>query len=224
MGDCAGCTYTKSQETEEPRAIEVKLMAINQEMSNWEIFLFALGELGGVEEFVDVEDVYFRCFELAPSRFSWRTRSDTPDYKKCAKALRDAEARRPSLLIKAGNRYSRQLTVEGVEWYSQNLKRARSLEKEDRIDSAPKSRPRGRALALVEESESFLNWKRSGELPTEKWKVADLFMCSQDSPERIWRSRLEILRSAAHTARKKKVLEFLEELGGKYPHWFGAER
>ena len=62
---------------------------------------------------VDVEAVFYRCFELAPLRFAWRTRADLPDYKKCAKSLRDAEARKPALLIKTGDRFGRQLTVAG---------------------------------------------------------------------------------------------------------------
>jgi hypothetical protein len=71
-------------------------------VTNSDVFLWALYELGGADEFVDVEAAFFRAFELAPLRLSWRTRPDLPDLKKCSKALRDAENRKPRLLVKEG--------------------------------------------------------------------------------------------------------------------------
>ena len=61
--------------------------ANNQDLFVWSLFL-----LNGGSEWVDVEDIYLKSFELAPERLSWRTRRDIPDYKKCAKALQSVEA------------------------------------------------------------------------------------------------------------------------------------
>jgi len=87
-----------------------------QEATNWEVFLWALYRLGGATEFIEVEDIFLKCFQLAPNRFSWRTRENLPDYKKCSKALRDAEAKQPHFLVKTGDGFKRQLTVEGQKW------------------------------------------------------------------------------------------------------------
>ena len=198
-------------------------MSRSDEISNWVIFIWALGELDGAQKFVDVEDVFVRCFELSPIRFSWRTRVDIPDYKKCSKALRDAEAKRPRLLIKTGNRYSRQLTVEGEQWLRTNRPRLSSFQKEGKVLEQPRSRPHARALSEVEQSEAFAEWLANGVLPSEKWKMAEVFFCSQDSPVAVWRGRLEVLRSAANRAQKSEVLTFLDELNRTHPNWFGAE-
>jgi len=60
------------------------------EVANWEIFLWAVYQLGGSSHFVDIEDVSYECFKIAPARFGWRTRPELPDYKKCTKALQEA--------------------------------------------------------------------------------------------------------------------------------------
>ena len=114
---------------------------MKQEATNWEIFVWVLHELGGSVTFVDIEDVFFRCFEVAPNRFSWRTRRDLPDYKKCSKALRDAESRRPALLVKTANAFKRQLTVEGQQWISVHQRNLEGLLGTGRVVQEPKQRP-----------------------------------------------------------------------------------
>jgi hypothetical protein len=190
------------------------------EITNWEIFLWSLHELGGSNEFVDVEDVFLRCFEHASNRFSWRTRVDIPDYKKCSKAMRDADARSPRLLIKTKNGLRRQLTVEGQQLISSHEARLKRLQEADYVLSEPKQRPTARLLANVEGSSEFIDWLSCKTIPTAKWRMAELFHCSVDSGESVWRSRLEVLRSAAHAANKKDVLAFLEAVVRSHREWF----
>lgn len=197
-------------------------MKADEEVSNWEIFVWALGALAGSNSMVDVEEVFVRCFEFAPRRFAWRTRADLPDYKKCAKALRDAEARRPALLIKTGDRFGRQLTAAGQQWVLANTARLRPLLSDVPNVSQPKQRPQSRLLAEFERSDTFQKWKIESILPMDKWRVADLFRCSPDSSRQIWLSRLETLRSAAFAAKKVDLLQFLDSLETSNPEWFGG--
>jgi hypothetical protein len=190
------------------------------EMTNWEIFIWSLSQLGGASGFVDVEDVFIACFELAPNRFSWRTREDLADYKKCAKALRDAEARRPSLLLKTRDGLKRQLTVEGQQWVVRNERRMIDALHTGRVVGEPASRPRARMLTEVERSDLFQRWLSSGVTPIEKWQVAELLRCSPDSDWRIWADRLEVLRAAANGAKRGRVLAFVEAMGSAHPEWF----
>ena len=104
-----------------------------------------------------------------------------------------------------------------------NRSRLSSFQKEGQVLEEPKTRPQARALAEVEQSDAFAGWLANGVLPSEKWKMAELFFCSQDSPTEVWRSRLEVLRSAANRAQKSQVLAFLNELRRMYPKWFGVE-
>ncbi len=61
--------------------------------NNQDVFVWALYLLGGADRGVDVEEIYLKCFELAPARLGWRTRPDLPDYKKASKALQSIEAK-----------------------------------------------------------------------------------------------------------------------------------
>lgn len=195
-----------------------------EEIANWEIFLWVLQRLGGSTGLVDVETVFYDCFQVAPQRFSWRTRADLPDYKKCSKALRDAEARKPRLLVKTGDSFKRQLTVEGQQWVEANQGRLQRLLESGRVIQEPKHRPRARHLAEVERSAEFLQWQTAGVLPDEKWRGAELLLCSPDSDPRIWRDRLDVLRSGAYAGGKSDVLRFLEELVEAHHTWFEGVR
>jgi hypothetical protein len=193
------------------------------EATNSDIFLWALDELGGSSDFVDIEAIFWRCFELAPQRFSWRTRIDLPDYKKCSKALRDAEARRPRLLVKTGDSFGRQLSVDGQKWVQANAERLRSQLKPGRVVQEPKQRPRSRMLAEVEQGAVFAEWRANRVIPSEKWRLAELLRCSPDSDTDVWRNRLETLKAAAYAADRKDLLAFLDTVASAHMDWFGGD-
>lgn len=198
-------------------------MSPSDDIANWEIVAWALSRLGGATEFVDVEDVFITCFELAPKRFAWRTRDDLPDYKKCSKALRDAEARRPRLLVKTADGLKRQLTAEGQDWVHESEQRMVAAVHSGKAVQEPRSRPRVRLLAEVERSDPYRRWVAEGTFSAEKWQVAELLRCSPDSDSRIWRDRLQVLRAAARASDRGRTLEFLDELAAAKPDWFREE-
>ena len=74
-------------------------MSQRPKVDNPELIPFAIYQLGGIGEFVDVEDIFVRCFDLAPERFGWR-KYPYPNYKILSKALRDFEGSFPNYLIK----------------------------------------------------------------------------------------------------------------------------
>src|SRR2546426_1064044 len=121
---------------------------------NSDVFLWALYELGGADDFVDVEAVFIRAFELAPLRLIWRTRSDLPDLKKCSKALRDAEGRDPKLLVKHGAEM-RRLTAEGQRWIEENFDRLADALGGDHLVRAPRTRIPARLVSEALESSVF---------------------------------------------------------------------
>ena len=57
---------------------------------NWETAAFALFSLGGGDKFIHTEDVALKCFELAPSSFSWVRHTHLPDKDIVRVALTDA--------------------------------------------------------------------------------------------------------------------------------------
>ena len=84
--------------------------------NNQDVFLWALYILGGSDRDIDVEDIYLKCFEMAPARLAWRTQPQLPDYKKTSKALQSVEATTHVGLIHRPHQYSRRLTIEGIKW------------------------------------------------------------------------------------------------------------
>ena len=56
-------------------------------IGNTEIMIIALWESGGTNKFIHVEDAYLSCYQISPSRFSWRTKKDIPDREKLKKAM-----------------------------------------------------------------------------------------------------------------------------------------
>jgi hypothetical protein len=193
------------------------------EVANWEIFLWALYHLGGSSQFVDIENVALECFEIAPARFGWRTRRDLPDYKKCAKALQEAEARRPQMLVKTRDTFGRQLTAEGQKWIETNSKRLSHLLNHGVSVPEPKQRPTSRMMAEIEQSEAFTQWKENSVVPQEKWRMADVLRCSPDSNPVTWSARLESARGIAYDLNKKSILQFLDEVAVAHPDWFGGK-
>lgn len=186
---------------------------------NSDVFLWALYELGGADQFVDVEDVFMRAFELAPLRLSWRTRADVPDLKKCSKALRDAEGREPKLLVKQGPEM-RRLTVEGQKWIEENFDRLAEALDEKRVVRAPHTRRPARVVGQALQSPVFTAWQETGQMADEKWRVAEMLRCSPDSSRSVWRDRLETLRASAHAADRLDTLGFLDALARERSDWF----
>ncbi len=197
-------------------------MSSINEVANWEIFLWALYQIGGASQFIDIEYVSLECFRIAPSHFGWRTRKDLPDYKKCAKALQEAEARRPQKLIKSSDTFARQLTAEGQKWIEINSLRLTQILNSGIPVPEPKLRPTSRMMAEIERSELFVHWKETGTIPQEKWGMADLLHCSPDSSPAIWKARLESARGIAYESGKKNIMQFLDAVTLAHPDWLGG--
>lgn len=195
-----------------------------EDIVNWEIFLWALYQIGGSSQYIDIEDISLECFRIAPTRFSWRTKKDIPDYKKCTKALQEVEAKHPGLMVKTSDSFARQLTAEGQKWIEKNSKRlARILDQGEPVPE-PKQRPNSILLAEIEKSDPFILWNETGSIPQEKWRMADVLRCSPDSNQDIWKKRIESARAIAYSANNKNILKFLNEVISIHPDWFGGNK
>jgi len=95
---------------------EIRTKPPSTKANNQDVFIWALFLLGGSDREVDVEDIYLKCFELAPARFGWRTKPEIPDYKKLSKTLQTIEDKSHAGLVHKTNEYLRRLSVSGVKW------------------------------------------------------------------------------------------------------------
>jgi hypothetical protein len=191
-------------------------------VDNPDVVPYALHLLGGGSSFVDVEDIAVKCYELAPQRFGFRTHP-YPNYKTFSKALRDFEDKHPAMLLRSPDGLKRQLTAEGVEYI--RMKRAFF----ERAFGSPSANPptRRRNQRLLNElrdkplTQAFL----SGQKPElSKIAVADLLMCSPDSPVSEWVRHCRSLEAAALEAGREDLAGFLRYIIEERREWFGGAK
>jgi hypothetical protein len=182
------------------------------DLANWEIFLWSLYQVGGDKGMVDVELAFIKAHQLAPGRFSWRTRDDLPEIKKLSKALRDAEAKAGSMLTKTSDGLKRQLTISGIQWVENNFEHLKKLGASDFSAGQARSRKSTKWLIDIQNSEIFEHWKEDGQIDVQKWQLAGLLQCSPDSPIETWDARIEQTAVAAHHANRDDVVRFLKEI------------
>ena len=127
-------------------------VANGRQLSNVDIAVFALYQLGGVSRKVHLEEVAHECHRLAPKRFGWELPEFQafPDKKAAYYALKDAE--KPKLgalverlgtrdVVKGGQKFW--LTEQGAKWVKRNV---------DRVANGLKTKPSATPLQKAEET------------------------------------------------------------------------
>ena len=187
--------------------------------TNLDVILWAIYDLGGDENFVDIEDIFLKAFEIAPLRLSWRTRKELPDMKKCYKALNDTERQQPDLILKQGPE-RRRLTAEGQQWIEKNFDRLADALGGDRRVHAPRIRLPSRLVSQALRSDVYKLWEENEIITDDKWRVAEMLRCLPDSTQKVFRERLESLRSAAYSSGRLEALKFFDAVAERHPDWF----
>ena len=187
-------------------------------VGNPDVVAFALYQLGGTGRFVEIEDLFMRCYELAPRRFGWRTQA-YPNYKTLYQALVDLERSHPNSVLKTANGFGRQLTAEGVAWVRS---RERLLERAlaQPAGGMAGRRPSQRLLNEFIASTAMQQFLKGAMPELSRYQAADLLIASPDSPPSVWRERLQTYRSAAEAAGRSEVKEFLNRLEASHREWF----
>lgn len=182
--------------------------------NNQDVFLWALYVLGGADRDVDVEDIYLKCFEMAPARLGWRTQPQIPDYKKTSKALQSVEATTHVGLIHRPHQYSRRLTFEGTKWveaYKDILERVYS---KHAVAASANTNMHERTRLAIKESSS---WKVFLQDPSmlDTADLAALLRCTATSPKETWKSRILDLRRAAEVLQDMELVDFANAVEAK---------
>ena len=181
--------------------------------NNAELLIWCLFLVGGADKFVDVEDLYFKLFELAPARLSWRTRHDVPDYKKCAKALQEVEDQKRSrfntFIIKNGP-YQRKLSTDASAWCELYSAHFKILYSESIVPSAA-SQDDGRTLRSIESSDLYGKYLKDQSTELSLHAIADLFRCMPDANDAVWASRFDLAEHAAKRNGRDYVILFIHK-------------
>ena len=187
--------------------IQIRTIPPSNTANNQDVFLWAIYVLGGADRDIDVEDIYLKCFEMAPARLGWRTQPQLPDYKKTSKALQSVEASTHVGLIHRPHQYSRRLTIEGIRWieaYKEILERVYSKQT---VAASANTNMYERTRQSIKESGS---WQLFQSDPTllDIADLAALLRCTATSPQETWRSRILDLKRAAEVLDDKELAEF----------------
>ena len=183
--------------------------------NNQDVFLWALYLLGGSDMDVDVEEIYLKCFELAPARLGWRTHPDIPDYKKAAKALQSVEASTHIGLVHKPHKFSRRLTVAGVRWVESYKEILEENYSHKPVMASKTSNNYERIRQEILKSHAWLTYKELNEIQDIADAAAAL-QCSPASPKSTWRSRINNLKRASDVLKDNDLLEFAELIDNKF--------
>jgi len=189
------------------QSAQVRTAPPNDSANNQDVFLWALYVLGGADREVDVEDIYLKCFEIAPARLGWRTKPEIPDYKKTSKALQSVEATTHVGLIHRPHQYSRRLTIEGISWveaYKEILERVYSKQA---VAASTNTNMFERTRQAIKESSSWAAFEND----PSQLDVADLaalLRCTATSPQETWKSRILDVKRAAEILKDDPLAEF----------------
>jgi hypothetical protein len=174
----------------------VSMKPNNQDALVWSLYL-----LGGASRPVEVEDVFLKCFELAPARLGWRNHPNIPDYKKVSKALQSVEATTHVGLIVKIDKYHRQLTAAGIQWIEENQAALKRIYSGELPVAASNHSPHERLRRRIFDSGLAENY------PLTIMEIATLLECSATSPKTVWMARLASLDRAVEALGDPKLLD-----------------
>lgn len=187
----------------------LRTAAPSHEPNNADIFMWACYLLGGTSKLVDVEDVYFKAFELAPKRFGWRTRPDIPNFKKTNKALIEVESRSHQGLLQKMGPNARRFTPEGVAWVEKYSDILASLYGEPGQVAVANNSDVARMVREMKQTEVWNLW-RGGKVLNLTY-LGHVLNCSKASAESVWIDRLADLDQAARLSSDEEVAKFAIE-------------
>ena len=188
------------------------------ELSNAEIVVYAIFQLGGNEGKIHTEHIAMECFKLAKERFSWRLPEykEYPDKQHVREALKDAQYFKEGRLVTgrsgvdaAGKEVDGwMLTPEGARWIMRNCKRIESLleistERSKRLDLL-------RAIRWFEREKCYQKYLHDGSLENiSEYEFKDMLLCRPDAQPQVIRKEFERLQTKAEIAQDKNILSFL---------------
>ena len=182
--------------------------------NNQDALVWALWLLGGADQDVDVEDIYLKCFEIAPARLGWRTRPDIPDYKKTAKALQSVEAKELPGLLGKPHALRRRLTPAGVDWVQRNMAVLQTTYGGATPVAGTASGVHEKTRKRLASSAAYDAF-RTG-TAVESIDLADAFECSPGSPAEVWQSRFDAAARSAQVLHDNELAAFVA--------WASAQR
>lgn len=185
------------------------------EANNQDVFVWALYLLGGADKDVDVEEIYLKCFELAPARLGWRTHPEIPDYKKTSKALQSIEATTHVGLLHRPHKYSRRLTLEGVKWVEAYRSILEKNYSKAIVQASKTTNQHERKRHELKKSDAWAKFLIDPST-VEISDAAAALQCSAASPMSVWSGRVNDLRRTGDLLSDESILNFADFIEAQF--------
>ena len=201
----------------------------DSEISNKDIVLFALYEMGGVTTPIHTEDVAHQVFQypLGRQRYQWEKYGIYPDKERVARELRRLKQWNGSEYVKGhvniGARTDRidgwLITAVGVDYITA---------KKDQLISSLNENKSTRSVYNIEElrkrilsSSCYKAYLKDPEVSkTEDHHFTDLLYCLPDAPKEKIHAAFDELLASTKTVEEVDLVDFLNVVRSRYNHLF----
>lgn len=202
-------------------------------VSNVDIVVLVLNDLGGVEKVIHSEDVAAGAFGIAPARFGWRLekyrKSGWPDKYVAKTALDDAKKPENGELVEGSYALDLakdgwRLTPAGVRWIREHADRVRRAL---RLAAPPEitKKEADRFLRGIREQRLFRDFTGTGSLDSSAiYHFADLLSCSPDASPEVIGAKFRRLRAIAERVQDRQVIKFFEACEDAFSHFLAGRQ
>ena len=187
----------------------------SSEPNNQDVFVWALYILGGADRDIDVEEIYLKCFELAPARLGWRTHPEIPDYKKTSKALQSIEATTHVGLLHRPHKYSRRLNHEGIKWVQAYKAILEKNYSKTLVQASKATNQHERKRHELKKSDAWAKFLINPST-VEISDAAAALQCSAASPLSVWSGRVNDLRRTGDLLLDESILNFADFIEAQF--------
>lgn len=187
------------------------------QFTNIDVVLYTLYLLSGTTKKVFTEDIAIKSFELAPQYFSWKLYPQYPNLDTVRIALFDAQKQKNGGLVigRYGKAMSGKLadgwifSPVGIVWIEKSKSR---ITKSLRTTHPVPRTDLGDKIYKLENSTAYKKFIKDNSYSGIKpYEFTDFLDASLDTPAIILRERLGRAKAIAATAKRKKLLAFLDQ-------------
>lgn len=200
-------------------------------LTDKDIVLYALYLLDGWQKRVHTEDVALKCYQVAPSKFSWVKYPQYPDLAPARFALETAKKAKYGALVNGESERKRtleniggwMLTANGIQWIRANRSRIEQY--------LGKYRPVGdrlsgdRKLKELLASAAFRKFRDRGEqAQISHAEFVESLVCTVNTRGEVLNDRLEQLNSMAEELRREEVKNYVNFCRERFASILGKKR
>jgi len=185
-------------------------------LSDKDIVVYALYVLGGWRKRIHTEDIALKCYQLAPSKFSWVKYPEYPDVAPARFALEAAKKQKNQALVKGESERKRtaqsiggwMLTTDGIQWIKANRHRIEQyLGKQTPVGDRLSS---DRRLKELLKSVAFKRFKDYGEkADISHADFSESLVCTVNTKGEVLNDRLDLLYSTAEELGRIEVKNYV---------------